>query len=995
MRKQAPVWVVAPTRRAADAFVRNEAQRGPLVGVERRSLTQFAHDMASVGPSVRLSALARRAVMVRAIHDTKLEYFTEIAGLPGFASACLKTLDDLRRFPTLELPRDPRGQDLARLKAAYDKVRAAHHVFDDIDALASAEAPEDDHAILFLGLHPKDPLTVAFVQRMMADRSWGLMTMGPVHSVFSEGASSEPAWERLAPEEPVEVSFQSSPDGFAEATEIARWIQGQTCSYDRIAVAVRHPKHQQSELQAALERAEIPAFYSRGVTRPHPAGRAILALLRCAEEDLSATRFAEFLSFGQVPPLAVDGEVRPRSLPWCAPADDGQLVFSTPPSNPSDPSGPAPFGSLSGLHRWERWLTDAAVVGGTDRWRRRLNGLAEEFELQARWADEADAEAHRTNAQSVRRLQRFALPVIEALQAMREEGIWGVQLTRLRNVCGLALAQPEPVLAVLAELEPMHELGPVGLPELRLTLMEHLGELRQEPDREAYGRVFVGTPEDFVGRQFDAVCVSGVVEGAFPVRLRDDPLLPDDVRSTMAPSFAEVPRRIREEREAFAACTHAASESVLISYPRVRQLEHGSQVPSQFVLEVWSERVGETPSVRQLQSAGHRLRSFGSSWWIPSDPSVSIDESEYDLAAAGNLVGVPEEAGVARYLIEASGGCAARTLRARYARWRSGFGAADGLVAPGPETKALLARESPSSRPHSATGLQTFSECPYKFWLHSILRFRPRPEPLHPEHLDPLTRGALYHDMQFQLHMRLAAGESDVEQTLGAVAKELGEQYAEALCPAIPSVYWRAVAEVERDILGWIRHKTLMGDEVRALHAELAFGLGHERQARDPHSRPEPLTLFGRFQIRGSIDRVEGSRGGLRVVDFKTGRVRPDFDAVGGGRVLQPLLYALAAEALIGEPVTSGALEFATLKGGYVRLETPAQEKAHQERLRTVLGRIDESTRRGDLPAYPSRDACKLCDFSGLCGLREERRAQVKAATADQVRDVLHIRGLP
>ena len=46
-----------------------------------------------------------------------------------------------------------------------------------------------------------------------------------------------------------------------------------------------------------------PAWFARGTSRPDPAGRAFLALLDCAVEGLSARRFAEYLSLGQVPPL--------------------------------------------------------------------------------------------------------------------------------------------------------------------------------------------------------------------------------------------------------------------------------------------------------------------------------------------------------------------------------------------------------------------------------------------------------------------------------------------------------------------------------------------------------------------------------------------------------------------------------------------------------------------------------------------------------------------
>ena len=54
-------------------------------------------------------------------------------------------------------------------------------------------------------------------------------------------------------------------------------------------------------LEDALRRARIPAYFSRGTARPDPGGRAFLALLACAAEKCSASRFAEYLSLGQLP----------------------------------------------------------------------------------------------------------------------------------------------------------------------------------------------------------------------------------------------------------------------------------------------------------------------------------------------------------------------------------------------------------------------------------------------------------------------------------------------------------------------------------------------------------------------------------------------------------------------------------------------------------------------------------------------------------------------
>ena len=82
-----------------------------------------------------------------------------------------------------------------------------------------------------------------------------------------------------------------------------------------MAIALRAPQHYAGLLEHALERAGVPAYFERGTRRPHPAGRAFLALLACALDNLSARRFAEYLSLGQVPYAGANGVARRDAYP--------------------------------------------------------------------------------------------------------------------------------------------------------------------------------------------------------------------------------------------------------------------------------------------------------------------------------------------------------------------------------------------------------------------------------------------------------------------------------------------------------------------------------------------------------------------------------------------------------------------------------------------------------------------------------------------------------
>ena len=148
-------------------------------------------------------------------------------------------------------------------------------------------------------------------------------------------------------------------------------------------------------------------------------------------------------------------------------------------------------GSLWGMNKiqapaaWERLLVDAAVIGGRERWARRLKGLEAEFRLRL---DQLEAEGDprrlhlERDLQRLGHLQRFALPVIDLLACWPRQATWKDWLGLLADLASRALRAPDSVLAVLADLQPMEEVGPVGLDEVRGVLEERLSFLQREPE---------------------------------------------------------------------------------------------------------------------------------------------------------------------------------------------------------------------------------------------------------------------------------------------------------------------------------------------------------------------------------------------------------------------------------------------------------------------------------------------------------------------------------
>ena len=292
------------------------------------------------------------------------------------------------------------------------------------------------------------------------------------------------------------------------------------------------------------------------------------------------------------------------------------------PETPESDDAPSIAGTLRTPLYWERLLVDAAVIGGRDRWARRLDGLEHELKLQLQETAEEDSRRRHIESQLERlvHLKQFALPVIDFLDGLPSEASWGEWLDVLRGLATIALRDPESVLGVLAELEPMSQVGPIALPEVRETLTDRLTFLRIEPPDYRYGQVFVGTIAEAAARSFELLFLPGLSEGIFPRKLLEDPLLLDDYRQKLPGRLRRRQDLAEQERLLLRTAASAARRRLAISYPRIDLVEGRARVPSLYALEVLraasagcliskpSRRKRPPPPV--LAWAGRRLASW-------------------------------------------------------------------------------------------------------------------------------------------------------------------------------------------------------------------------------------------------------------------------------------------------------------------------------------------------------------------------------------------------
>ena len=1045
----AEALIVAPTKEAADEHVRAIASaRGASLGLHRLTFNRLAGllaaDFASANGLAYVSGLGAHAVAARALFtlkgDPRLGPLGAVLDLPGLPKAIAATYSELSHAsiePSRIAEQSAAGGAIAAIIEQFEGQLRAANLIDRAGILRAAiKALETTPLPRFAGL-PKLILDVPIESRLECDLVKALAASArKVFATVAEGdkrslsylcealeaptprqvgrqgrASSlarvqEYLFAETTPEPAAlddSVSLNSAAGEMQECVEIARRIHAEArrgVPFDRIAVLLHAPARYAPYLEEALTRAGIPAWFARGVKRPEPGGRALLALLNCAAEHFSARRFAEYLSLAQTPDPHAAEHVPTHPLQFM-PADPEFLetaiadigAWGDAPQPEPDPI-PSATGPGQAPWRWERILVEASVVGGRERWEARLRGLEAEWALRRSEVEDDDPRALRLDREmrDLAQLRAVAVATIDALAAMPAEATWGEWLVHLRALAELALRDRAVVLAALSELEPMSPIDGITLDEVRLVLRERLGRLEAPPARRRYGAVLVAPTSSARGLDFAVTIVPGLAERVLPQKLVEDPLLPDPARRQLDDVLMTQADRVAAERLALRVAVGAASERVTFSYPRVDLDQGRPRVPSFYTLEILRAAEGRLPGFDELarRAAGESRARLG--WPAPKNPRDAIDNAEFDLALLDRLVDSDPATtlGAAHYMLSANPHLG-RALRARARRWIRRWTPNDGLVDPSQAEQSALKRHQMAARSYSATALQHFAACPYRFFLQAIVRLEPRDEIEALEAIDPLTRGALYHEVQFetltvlrasnQLPIRrnnLDAGYAALEEKLMATAAS----YHERLAPAIERVWLDGIESIRADLREWMRRMADDPDGFCPERFELAFGLSGREQA-DPASVTDAIPLDAGLKLRGSIDLVERGRdGALRVTDHKTGRVRADKNLIiGGGKTLQPTLYALAAEKMLPERIAGGRLYYCTAAGGYEERVVPLDDAA-RDSIASLTRVVDGALRAGFMPAAPADRECEYCDYRLVCGPYEQTRVRIKSETA-------------
>ena len=481
-------------------------------------------------------------------------------------------------------------------------------------------------------------------------------------------------------------------------------------------------------------------------------------------------------------------------------------------------------------------------------------------------------------------------------------------------------------------LRPMAEVGPVRSKKPATCCTIAWSCSTGSRRRRRYGRVFVGTPHQARGRPFRVVFVPGLAERVVPQRPREDPLLLDDRRrgSTRSRQAGRAQQRRAAAAEAGDRRGDRAAVSVVSAARRRR--DAGARA---VVLRArrGARHHRRVPDHRALASEAAEEAGASLAWPAPKNPRSRDRRSR----ARSRVAQAAARRRAIRRSVARARALPARAQRVAAALRHQPLGAGpEGLVA---ERRAVQrgarhsrrrsARHRLASRPYSLSALQRFASCPYQFLLATIYRLEPWDEP------EPLVRHGSADARQPVSPARRPSSTAPCRKpdalpvTPDRVARGLAaaRRRRSSASRGVRRNCWRRrstrvwrdeIDELRRDLGIWVQK---LADDRSWVPAYFEFSFGLSDEGRDERSLKQPVTIDGRFVLRGSVDLIERSQNGdiaarHRSQDRQEPRRSTDLIVGGGGRSSR-CCTALAVEQGLGTKVVEGRLYYCTTAGGF------------------------------------------------------------------------------
>ncbi len=720
-----------------------------------------------------MPALAEQ-VLVRQVAAGARGYFKPVAEAPGLPPALQRLFKELGQAevePQALAEADPgdKVKELADLFQQYRTRRAGY--YDSFDCLVSADpARLGSRVLLVHGVWQMTAVQRRVLEQLMAvaDLTFFLPETGTDADFAHEemrawlarvGIDPERLEVQTSPETALDhlrehvfatngpatqddsVRLLSAPDAPREVVEAARacleWARD-GIAFHEMAVAYRHDEPYRALVESIFDDSGIPIYLHDGTPLvERPLGRRALALLDLIDAPRPLLRSAvmEFLTDAHLPE-ATREQFSPR---------------------------PA---------RWDDVSRRAGIVEGREQWRERLRTYIEEQERrsaehEASKEDEqeepepeqGEGEEKRNRYQwrkhHAENLARFAEDLAERLEARPDRAPWSAQLAYLRDLFATYIDGVEPIIDELARLAQLDDVSDeVGFEQFRAVVRQAITEMRAEdpPGKQrgsfGYQGVNVLDVNSLRHLRFRAVVVLGLSERSFPPPPRQDALLLDHERAALNERRGwEIPLRAGgpdQEPLQFALAIHAAAERLQLSFARTELGDQRAKLPSHFFRAAAAALIGEPVSVERVETGrlpDHLFTRIPGSRFAAPSPQQALTASEYDRTL---LTGDAEQRALGLAVVSKLKPELERSRLAYTSRWHSRtLTTYDGLL--GEPSRGALVERGGLERVLSASTIETYATCPYRYFLSRVLRIRTEDEPDRIERISPLERGRLVH----------------------------------------------------------------------------------------------------------------------------------------------------------------------------------------------------------------------------------------------------------
>ena len=666
---------------------------------------------------------------------------------------------------------------------------------------------------------------------------------------------------------------------------------------------------------------------------------------------------------------------------------------------------------------WETLSRAAGVIGGLDDWNLKLlrhtRAVRDALESTDDHPGRGWVRGSERDLADLDALRLFVLSLDQAVSAVTDAPTWSAKADAAHALLHQLLGPGhrhgrwpddeqeafERVEDALARLRSLDELEPspshaVFVRALAAELDTPLGRVGRFGLGLTYGPL-ASAP----GHDLDAVFVLGCVEGICPSPRREEAMLSDAARTASGGELAPRSARLDDQHRALlAALASAPVGRRTLSAPRGDLRSGRHPLPSRWLLDSASALVGApvyaTDFAALDPSVVDVVGSFASGL-RRDEPAACLDDRDLAVVLRDHgRLGLGADVVVDAIATHPVGVLVARGLRAQVARRSRRFTEWDGNLAGQPIP-------STAETPISATRLETWAQCGFRYFLGNVLGLRERDDPERLVDLSPMDRGTAVH----------AVLERFIAEAIEAGVPEPDEPWSQAERLRVHAIADGVFAEVEAGgrtgrALHWRmakRNLSLLLDDVlrqddehrrttraRPESVELPFGLDDR----------DPVTLVladGRtLRFRGYADRVDRTDDDrLVVIDYKSGK--PDKfrgidtgDPVRQGLTLQLGLYAEAGLAQLGGASAEAQYWLVDSGGAHTHLGYPWTPD-RRERFVEVVTAIADGVEAGTFPMVPgewdshfgTHETCRYCDFDSVCPQGRGEQAAVKVAAPE------------